>query len=44
LTESCHDFNAFEDTFGFPFMPLAEFCDPDQGFLVSDACNIGAEV
>jgi len=38
-------FNAINKSWGFSsFMPLVELHDPEKGFLVKDACIVGAEV
>ncbi|XP_058738926.1 MATH domain and coiled-coil domain-containing protein At3g58250-like [Vicia villosa] len=43
--ETSHKFNAGEDDWGYTtFMTLAELHDPKIGFIVKDACIIGAEV
>jgi hypothetical protein len=45
LTETKHDFKEKEDEWGFTsFMSLTELHNPEKGFLVKDACILGAEV
>jgi hypothetical protein len=45
LPENNHDYNAKEDNRGFAsFMSLTELHNPKKGFIVKDACIVGAEV
>lgn len=45
LPGSCHNFNEENNVWGFKcFMPLAELNENQKGFLVKDACIIGAEI
>ena len=45
FAESDHEFISNEDPWGFlSFMELTKLHDPKKGFIVSDACLVGAEV
>jgi hypothetical protein len=45
LPDTKHDFNEKEDDWGFPsFLSLTELHNPKKGFIVKDACIVGAEV
>jgi hypothetical protein len=45
LPENKHDYNAKEDKRGFAsFMSLTELHNPEKGFIVKDACIVGADV
>ncbi|WJX79653.1 hypothetical protein P8452_62757 [Trifolium repens] len=45
IRENKHDYNAKEDNRGFAsFMSLTELHNPEKGFIVKDACIVGAEV
>ncbi|KAK2364564.1 ubiquitin-specific protease [Trifolium repens] len=45
IRENNHDYNAKEDNRGFAsFMSLTELHNPKKGFIVKDACIVGAEV
>ncbi|GAU17572.1 hypothetical protein TSUD_341160 [Trifolium subterraneum] len=44
-TETIHDFNEKVVSLGYPsFMTLTELHNPGNGFIVKDACIVGAEV
>ncbi|KAK2418618.1 MATH domain and coiled-coil domain-containing protein [Trifolium repens] len=45
IRETNHELNASQNNWGFhSFMSLAELHDPNKGFIVNDACIVGAEV
>ncbi|XP_045795797.1 MATH domain and coiled-coil domain-containing protein At3g58360-like [Trifolium pratense] len=45
IRETNHELNASQNNWGFhSFMNLAQLHDPNKGFMVNDACIVGAEV
>ena len=45
LPESYHELNSNDNDWGFEsFMELTKLHDPEEGFIVNDACLVGAEV